>query len=93
MGYNNVAEQWTTDPMKLEWLFIDPADSTHPDKEIKLSSWVGELPRIAHYAPKTQLEILRALIVKMKSKKWDGDRMVRAPRGVYRWECRNWTAA
>lgn len=34
MGYNNVAEQWTTDPMKLEWRFIDLADSTHPDREI-----------------------------------------------------------
>ncbi len=93
MGYNNVAEQWTTDPMKLESLFIDLAESTHPDQEIKLSSLVGQLPRIAHYAPKTQLEILRALIVKMKSKKWEGDRIVRAPGGVYHWQCRNWAAA
>ena len=79
--------------MKLEWLFIDLADSTHPDQEIKLSSLVGKLPRIAHYAPKTQLEILRALMVKMKSGKWQGDQTIRAPGGVYRWQCRDWAAA
>lgn len=60
MGYNNVAEQWTTDPVKVARLFADLADATHPDKDTRLSTLEGQLPCIAHYATKTQLDILRA---------------------------------
>ena len=90
MGYNNVAEQWTTDPAKLAALFVELADTTHPDKETRLSTLDGELRCIAHYAPKTQLDLLRALFLKMKAKSWEGDRMVRVRGGVYRWQCRDW---
>ena len=93
MGYNNVAEHWTTDQDKVARLFVDLADATHPDKDTRLSTLEGQLPCIAHYASKTQLDILRALFVKMKLKSWDGDRMVRVRGGVYRWQCRNWTLA
>ena len=93
MGYNNVAEQWTTDPVKVARLFADLADATHPDKDTRLSTLEGQLPCIAHYATKTQLDILRALLVKMTFKSWQGDRMVRVRGGVYRWQCRNWALA
>ena len=93
MGYNNVAEQWTSDSVKVARLFADLADATHPDKDTRLSSLDGQLPCIAHYATKTQLDILRALLVKMTSKTWQGDRMVRVRGGMYRWQFRDWASA
>lgn len=88
MSYCNVAEQWTTEPAKRNALFNDLADETGADDEIRLSAQVGRLPCIARYAPRSQGEILRALIAKMRDPQWTGDRLVRVRGGVYRWENR-----
>lgn len=93
MSYNNVAEQWTTEPQKLNRLFIDVAEETHPDREIRLSDLTGGVPCIAHYAARTQGEILRALAQKMARASWSGDRLKRVRGGVYVWDCRQREAA
>lgn len=87
MSYNNQAHQWATDPAKRDRLFIELTDATHPDAQIRLSDLVGKVPCISHYAPKSQGEILRAMMQQMAADSWTGDRMVRVRGGVYAWEC------
>lgn len=86
MAYCNVAEQWATDPAKLRALFIDLADETGADDQIRLSDQIGKIPCIAGYAPRSQSEILSCLVSKMAAPGWQGDRLVKVRGGVYRWE-------
>jgi putative heme iron utilization protein len=86
MSYNNVAEQWTTVPAQRDALFCDLADETPTEL-------AGKLPCIRRYVPKTQLDILRALVQKMAAASWDGDRIARVYAGVYRWECKDWSGS
>ena len=87
MSYNNQAQQWVTDPAKRDQLFIDLTDATHPDAPVRLSELVGKVPCISQFAPKSQGEILRAMMQKMAAANWQGDRMVRVRGGVYAWQC------
>jgi len=90
MPYNNVAEKWTRERSLSERLFSDLADATPTEGEIRLRDLTGKIPCIAHYAPKSQQEILRALMQKMCSSAWRGDRLVRVRGGVYHWVFLDW---
>jgi hypothetical protein len=88
MSYCNVAEQWVREPAKRAALFIDLAEETGAADEVRLSEQIGKLPCIAGYAPRSQGEILRALVARMRAPVWAGDRLVRVRGGVFRWENR-----
>ena len=90
MPYNNVAEKWTQEHSLRERLFCDLADATPTEGEIRLTDLMGKIQCIAHYAPKSQQEILRALMQKMSSPTWTGDRLVRVRGGVYQWSLHDW---
>ena len=92
MPYNNVAEKWTQEPTLRDQLFCDLTDATPTEGEIRLGDLAGKIPCIAHYAPKTQLDILRALLQKMSSSAWAGDRVVRVRGGVYQWSFHDWSS-
>ena len=91
MPYNNAAEKWTSERTLRDQLFCDLTDATPTEGEIRLSALTGKLPCIAHYAPKSQQDILRALVQKMSSPAWPGDRLVRVRGGVYQWSIRDWS--
>jgi hypothetical protein len=90
MPYNNVAEKWTQERSLRDRLFCDLADATPTEGEIRLRNLTWYIPCIAHYAPKSQLEILRALMQKMSSSAWIGDRLARVRGGVYQWPFHDW---
>lgn len=92
MPYNNVAEKWTQEPALRDRLFCELTDATPSEGNIRFDELTGQIPCIAHYAQKTQLDILRALLQKMSSSTWSGDRLVRVHRGLYRWSLRDWRA-
>lgn len=91
MPYNNVAEKWAQERPLRDRLFCDLTDATPTEGEIRLRDLTGKIPCISHYAPKSQQEILRAMMQKMSSPAWKGDRLARIRGGVYQWSFHDWS--
>jgi len=53
MSYNQLAEQWATEPAKAALLFCDIADETPTDRTFTIADMVGKLPSLKQYAPST----------------------------------------
>lgn len=92
MSYNQLAEQWATVPTMAKRLFVDLADEAPTERAFTINDVVGKLPCLAHYAPSTQGDILRAFVLRMTAADWQGDGLTRVQRGVYRWRFRDWSA-
>lgn len=92
MSYNQLAEQWATEPAKTALLFCDLADETPTDRTFTIGDLVGNLPCLKHYAPSTQGDILRAFFIRAASEDWPGDGLTRVQRGLYRWRFHDWSA-
>lgn len=93
MSYNQLAEQWATQPDLAAKIFCDLADATPTDKDFRVGDVVGKLPCLAHYAPSTQGDIVRAFVRRMAGEDWPGDGLTRVYTGVYRWRFHDWSAA
>lgn len=74
-------------------LYSEIADATPTDEPFVVSRLLGQLPSIAHLAPKTQSEILRVVVRDMVRLTAPSDGLVRVKGGCYRWVCRCAAAA
>lgn len=72
---------WST----FDQCYAEIADATPTDRDFRASSLIGQLPLIAHFAPKTQAEIIRVVIRDMQALPAEADGLVRVKGGVYAW--------
>jgi hypothetical protein len=66
-------------------VYSDIADATSCEQPFRISDLVGQLPSIAHMAPKTQAEILRVVVRDMVALPMQADRLVRVKGGWAQW--------
>lgn len=66
-------------------VYSDIADATPVDAPFRRMGLVGQLPSIAHLAPRTQTEILAVVVRDMLALPPACDRLVRVRAGLYQW--------
>lgn len=70
---------------QFDQVYSDIADVTPTREAFRSSGLVNQLNSIAHFAPKTQAEIIRVVVRDMCNLPADADGLVRIRNGVYRW--------